>query len=82
MISRFRPRQWILAFTTDEWVANTLLFSYGVYPFLVEDRGEEKILQLLKDKKIVKEDDTVLLTEGRAIGKTQGTNTLKIFRIA
>ena len=82
LISRFRPRQWILAFTTDEWVANTLLFSYGVYPFLVEDRGEEKILQLLKDKKIVKEDDTVLLTEGRAIGKTQGTNTLKIFRIA
>ncbi len=82
LISRFRPKQWILAFTTDEWVANTLLFSYGVYPFVVENRSEEEIIGVLKKESLVKKGDAVLLTEGRPLGQTVGTNTMKIFRIA
>ncbi|OYT59721.1 pyruvate kinase [Euryarchaeota archaeon ex4484_178] len=81
LISRFRPRQWILAFTPDPWVARTLQFSYGVQPFLGE-RNEEYIVRVLKERKMVKEGDMVLLTEARPIGKTVGTNTLRIFKIA
>jgi pyruvate kinase len=82
LISRFRPRQWILAFTNDKWVANTLLFSYGVYPIVTGERSEDRIIEVLKKERIVKENDTVLLTEGTPIGKTVGTNTLRIFKIA
>lgn len=83
LISRFKPKQWILAFATDEKVCNNLMFSYGVYPFCVEDTTNEKeLIQLIKDLGIVKTNDTVLLTSGKPIEKTVGTNTIKIFTIA
>lgn len=81
LISRFRPRQWVLAFVTDERVANTLMFSYGVYPFVVEKTTEEEIIRLIKGLSLVKENDTVLLTKGTPIGKTSGTNTIRIFQV-
>ncbi len=81
LISRFKPRQWILAFATDEWVARTLVFSYGVYPFTVESTTEEEILGLITGIGVVKEGDTVLLTKGTPIGKTAGTNTIRIFNV-
>ncbi|NJE07639.1 pyruvate kinase [Thermococcus sp. M39] len=83
LISRFKPKQWILAFAADEKVCNSLMFSYGVYPFCVEDTTNEKeLIQLIKDLGIVKTNDTVLLTAGKPIEKTVGTNTIKIFTIA
>jgi pyruvate kinase len=81
LIARFRPKQWILAFTKDEKVANSLMFSYGVYPFVIESDDENEIVQLIKGLGLVKEDDTVLLTKGAPIGKTVGTNTVRIFQI-
>ncbi|ASJ02551.1 pyruvate kinase [Thermococcus profundus] len=81
LISRFRPKQWILAFTKDERVANGLMFSYGVYPFVVESDNECEIVRLIKGLGLVKEEDTVLLTKGAPIGKTVGTNTIRIFQI-
>ncbi len=81
LISRFRPRQWILAFTSDEKVANGLMFSYGVYPFVVESHDENEIIRLIKGLGLAKEDDTVLLTKGAPVGKTVGTNTVRIFQI-
>ncbi|NJE47631.1 pyruvate kinase [Thermococcus sp. GR7] len=81
LISRFKPKQWILAFATDEKVANSLMFSYGVYPFLVEETSEREILGLIKGLGLVNENDTVLLTKGTPIGKTVGTNTIRIFTV-
>lgn len=81
LISRFRPKQWILAFTSDEKVANGLMFSYGVYPFVVESHDENEIIRLIKGLGLAKEDDTVLLTKGAPVGKTVGTNTVRIFQI-
>ena len=83
LIARFKPKQWILAFAEDEKVCNSLMFSYGVYPFYVEETTNEKeLIQLIKDLGIVKTNDTVLLTSGKPIEKTVGTNTIKIFTIA
>ncbi|AMQ17987.1 pyruvate kinase [Thermococcus peptonophilus] len=81
LIARFKPKQWVLAFVTDEWVKNTLMFSYGVYPFLVEDTSEEEILRMITGLGLVNEGDTVLLTKGTPIGKTAGTNTIRIFNV-
>ncbi len=81
LISRFKPKQWVLAFVTDEWVGNTLMFSYGVYPFTVEETSEEEILRVIGGLGLVKENDTVLLTKGTPIGKTVGTNTIRIFTV-
>ncbi|WP_297459862.1 pyruvate kinase [Thermococcus sp.] len=81
LIARFKPRQWILAFVTDGWVGNTLMFSYGVYPFTVEETSEEEILRVIRGLGLVRENDTVLLTKGTPIGKTVGTNTIRIFNV-
>lgn len=81
LISRFKPKQWILAFATDEWVARTLVFSYGVYPFVVDSTTEEEILTMITGLGVVREGDTVLLTKGTPIGRTAGTNTIRIFTV-
>ncbi|NJE31296.1 pyruvate kinase [Thermococcus sp. 18S1] len=81
LISRFKPKQWVLAFVRDEWVGNTLMFSYGVYPFVVEETSEDEILRLISGLGLVKENDTILLTKGTPIGKTVGTNTIRIFTV-
>ncbi|AFL96091.1 pyruvate kinase [Thermococcus cleftensis] len=81
LISRFKPKQWVLAFATDEHVARNLMFSYGVYPFVVEETSEEEILRLISGLGLVKENDIVLLTKGTPIGKTAGTNTIRIFSV-
>ena len=82
LISRFKPKQWTLAFSTDPWVCNTLMFSYGVYPFCMEEEfNENDMISLIKSFGLVDSDDIVLLTEGKPIGKTVGTNAMKIFQI-
>lgn len=82
LISRFKPKQWILAFSTEEKTCNNLMFSYGVYPFCMEDGFDENdIIRLINGLGLVETDDKVLLTEGRPIGKTSGTNTIRVFEI-
>lgn len=83
LISRFKPKQWILAFSTREKVCNNLMFSYGVYPFCMEEGfNENDIVRLIKGLGLVGSDDIVLMTEGKPIEKTVGTNSIKIFQIA
>jgi len=83
LISRFKPKQWILAFSTNERVCNNLMFSYGVYPFCLEEGFDENdIVRLIKGLGLVESDDMVLMTEGKPIEKTVGTNSIKIFQIA
>ncbi|ASJ11237.1 pyruvate kinase [Thermococcus sp. P6] len=81
LISRFKPKQWILAFATRESVARRLMFSYGVYPFTVKETSEDEILDLIRSLGIVKDNDVVLLTKGTPIGRTAGTNTIRIFMV-
>ncbi|AEC52164.1 pyruvate kinase [Pyrococcus sp. NA2] len=83
LISRFKPKQWILAFSTNERVCNNLMFSYGVYSFCLEEGFDENdIIRLIKGLGLVESDDIVLMTEGKPIEKTVGTNSIKIFQIS
>lgn len=81
LISRFKPKQWILAFSPDKKVCNSLMFSYGVYPFYMEERSDENILRFIKENNLAKSGDRVLITEGIKIEKPVGTNAMKIFTL-
>jgi pyruvate kinase len=81
-ISRFKPKCWVLSFSSNEKVRNSMAFSYGVYPFLTEDEGNYKtIINLVKSLNLVNKDDKVIITEGIAPGKIGGTNSLRILTI-
>ncbi len=80
LISRFKPKQWILAFSNDRCTVGGLMFSYGVYPFLMDDEfGEEDMISLLKDLGLVGSGDTVMITESRP--QEMGTNSMRILRL-
>ncbi len=61
LISRFRPKQWILAFTENEKTCGGLMFSFGVYPFRLDDVSEA--IEFLKDLDLLHSGDKVLMTE-------------------
>ncbi len=61
LISRFRPKQWILAFTENEKTCGGLMFSFGVYPFRLDDVSEA--IEFLKDMGLLDSGDKVLMTE-------------------
>ncbi len=80
LISRFKPKQWILAFSNDKSTVGGLMFSYGVYPFLMEDEfREEDMISLMKDLGLVRGGDTIMITESRP--QEMGTNSMRILRL-
>jgi pyruvate kinase len=83
-ISRLKPYCWILAFTAEPDVARFLSFSYGVIPFLIpriEFDWYNNIMDFLKEKKLVKKGEHIILTEGTIRKKVGGTDSLKIIRV-
>ncbi len=80
LISRFKPKQWILAFSDNEKTCSGLMFSYGVQPFLIEGGfDEEDIIRFLRDLGLIESGDTVMITESKPA--EVGTNTIRILRI-
>jgi len=79
-ISRFKPSQWIFAFTLDEKVCRELNFSYGVIPFVMKDRSDRNIVEFLRSQGI--EGKAVITEEVRLDESVKvGTNAVKIFEI-
>lgn len=80
LISRFRPKQWILAFSDNERTCGGLMFSYGVQPFLLEEGFDEtNIMDFLTDLGLLKSGDTIMITESKPADI--GTNTIRILRV-
>lgn len=80
LISRFRPKQWILAFSSNERTCGGLVFSYGVQPFLMEEGfSESDVLNIVKDLGLVRSGDTIMITESKPADV--GTNTIRILRV-
>lgn len=83
-ISRFKPYCWILAFTTKESVARFLSLSYGVVSFKVDKEGNDwhkQIMDILKEKKLAKKGEYLILTEGTIKKKTGGTDSMRIIPV-
>ena len=83
-ISRFKPEGWVVACNPNEDVCNFLYFSYGVYPVVAETKTDawfEKLLNTLKEGKLVEKGDTIVLTEGRFAQGEGSTDSLAIITV-
>ena len=83
-ISRLKPFCWILAFTDKAEAARFLTFSYGVIPFLtsrVEFERHQNTIGFLKENKLVKNGDYLIITEGSIRKKMGGTDSLRIIQV-
>ncbi len=83
LVSRFKPGCWIISFSDSLSVCNFLSLSYGVYPVLMERRGNilDGVIQFIKNNGLAKKGDKVILTEGLLPGRVGGTDTFRIIRV-
>lgn len=85
-ISALRPHVPILAITDNMRVYSFLNFSFGVHPFFVEklkDLNQVVILgkKYLKEYKLAKDGDYIVITGGFPFGKPGSTNLVKVEKI-
>ncbi len=83
-ISRFKPRCWILSYSTQKETCDFLAFSYGVYPFLMKEKSSNwyaDIIKMIRNHGLVKTGDPVIFTERRFSEKPGGTDSLGIVTI-
>ena len=85
-VSRFRPKEKIIASTPDKKVFNQLALSWGVYPVLSEPQNTTDELfahavKCAKEKGYVSNGDTVVITAGVPLGVSGNTNILKVVSV-
>ncbi len=83
-ISRFKPTCWILAFTANAEVARFLSFSYGVISFQMTKQGPDwykTMIDVLKERKLIKKGELLIVTEGTIRQKIGGTDSLRIISV-
>ena len=83
-ISRFKPDCWILSFSKYSPTYRFLALSYGVIPFLIKKRVDDwhdVTMKLIKDYKLAKKGDKVILTEGRSLEKVSDADSLRIITV-
>lgn len=65
-VSRFKPACWILAFTPNRVTSKFLMFSYGVYPFLVASDKEivpREMVKYIKARDMIRSGEKVVVTQ-------------------
>jgi pyruvate kinase len=84
-ISRFKPDCWILSFSNYGPTYRFLALSYGVYPFLIKKRVDDwhdVTMKLIKDFKLAKKGDRVILTEGKSLEHLSDADSLRIITVS
>jgi pyruvate kinase len=87
LMSKFRPRQPIIALTPSSWVARRMNLLWGVQPFVVRDAGEfheqivDRVDDLLLTKEIVRPGDRLVILMGSPIYQRAKTNLLRVHRV-
>lgn len=82
-IASFRPDATITAITHDETTCNQLNLVWGLYPFIVaptdsSDTYWEAIAEKIRDEKIGKKDEKVVMVGGTKVGVSGATDTIKV----
>lgn len=82
-IAKFRPKNQIIAVTTDEKVRRQLSLTWGVEALLSEkifstDEVIANAVEISKEHGYVKSSDTVVLTAGVPVGLAGSTNLIKV----
>lgn len=85
-VSRYRPPVPVYAITPSTAAARQLSVAYGVFPLIDPAGGstDELIARMeamLKERKLVRAGDQVVLTSGQPIGRPGTTNMMKIHTI-
>jgi pyruvate kinase len=87
MISRYRPKQPLIAVTHTENILRRLNLVWGVFPHSVHEFGDNMdeaiidILRMLKRKSPVQKGDKIVITAGLPFHSRRGTNMLRIEEI-
>ena len=87
LMSKFRPRQPIIALTPSSWVARRMNVLWGVQPFVLKEVGEfheqivERVDQFLISRDIVVPGDRLVILMGSPIYQRAKTNLLRVHRV-
>jgi len=87
LMSKFRPRQPIIALTPNAWVARRMNMLWGVQPFVLKDVGDyhEQIVDRVDDyllsRDIVVPGDRLVILMGSPIYQRAKTNLLRVHRV-
>ncbi len=86
LLSRFKPRQPIIAFTPNQKTYNQLslsanCFGMNIFPFEYISDIRDKIGEILKKERVLKKGDTVVITAGIPFRKVGSTNTIMLYTI-
>ncbi len=86
MISRFRAPFPVIAISPSEISCNQLLLSYGVFPIKMTlskniDAFTGQVAKFVREQKIAKKGDKIVLSAGMPFGKVGSTNTLFVLNI-
>jgi len=84
MISRFREPIPIIGLTWSERTLKILQLYFGVAPLLLnknQSMDSKKIIQLIKKKKLLKKNDSVIIT-GNKSGQEQHSNLIEVQKIS
>ena len=87
LISRFRPQNRIIAFTSREETWRRLCLSWGVFPLLTPDTQDiDEMLRLAEEVTVaaglLRSGDRVIITAGTPIGTRGTTNLIKAATIS
>jgi len=84
-IAKFRPYQHVIAGTDNEATARRLALSWGVWPLVISYKHNreltDKITEVLKSKKRVKNGEYLTLVSGITHGKIGGTNMIRMHKV-
>ncbi len=85
-VSKYRPRTPILAITPDSNVCRRLLLRWGVHPIKIpEQKSIDELfasgVRLVKELKLARAGDLVVITGGIPIGVAGSTNLLKVEKV-
>jgi pyruvate kinase len=85
MIARFKIAQPIIAVTREIKVKKQLELTFGVYPVLINYRGEKDrlltVANQLHEMHLVDDEETVLFTEGVRTTMEHASNSIEIHEI-
>jgi pyruvate kinase len=84
-ISRFKPDCWILSFSRNQRTQDFLTLSYGVFPCIMQEKVDswlDVIMKFMKNFRVAKKGDLVILTEGTAAGKIGSTDSFRILTVS
>jgi pyruvate kinase len=87
LMSKFRPKQPIIALSPSSWVARRMNMLWGVQPFVLKDVGDyheqivDRVDHYLLSRDIVTPGDRLVILMGSPIYQRAKTNLLRVHRV-